>query len=106
MRNEHEQTELSARDPWREPLTYRNSWPHEYVSQKKVGQPKMLNTVYKHLFSGDFKYWFSSQWDGFEPDDENVINRARVDWAHRDFVIQRGDSGKAEDYPMNPARQS
>ena len=61
----------------------------------------------KYIFIGGFKYWFNSQWDGFDPDDgENVINRARPYRDRRDFVIQPGDTGKPEDYPMNPAHQS
>ena len=35
-----------------------------------------------------------------------VINRARLYRDRRDFVIQPGDTGRPEDYPVNPARQS
>ena len=116
-------TELIARAPWREAVTYRDTWPHEYVLSEKDGQRELLNAIYarfqdgegvtcrffrvsnKYLFIGDSKYWFNSQWDGFEPDGENVINRARLYGDRRDFVIQSGDSGKPEDYPVNPAHQ-
>ncbi len=117
-------TKLIACAPWREEVTYRDSWPHEYVLSEKDGQRELLNEIYarlqdgegvdcrffrvsnKYLFIGDFKYWFNSQWDGFDPDDgENVINRARLYRDRRDFVIQSGDSGKPEDYPANPAHQ-
>ena len=54
----------------------------------------------KYLFIGDFKYWFNSQWHGFDPNGENVINRARLYRDRRDFVIQPGDTGKPEDYPV------
>ena len=58
----------------------------------------------KYLFIGEFKYWFNNKWEGFDPDaGENVINRARLYRDRRDFVIQAGDTGKPEDYPMNPA---
>ncbi len=117
-------TELIARAPWREAVTYRDTWPHEYVLSEKDGQRELLNAIYarfqdgegvagrffsvsnKYLFIGDFKYWFNSRWDGFDPDDENVINRARLYRDRRDFVIQSGDSGKPEDYPTNPAHES
>ena len=29
---------LIARAPWREAVTYRDTWPHEYVVIKKDGQ--------------------------------------------------------------------
>ena len=32
-----------------------------------------------------------------------VINRARLYRDRRDFVIQTGDTGKREDYPVSPA---
>ena len=34
--------ELIARAPWREAVTYRDSWPHEYVVVKKDGQEAPL----------------------------------------------------------------
>lgn len=118
-------TELIARAPWREAVTYRDTWPHEYVLTEKDGQRELLNAIYtrfqdgegvdcrffrvsnKYLLIGEYKYWFNSQWDGFDPDDdENVINRARLYRDRRDFVIQPGDTGNPEDYPANPAYQS
>ena len=45
-------------------------------------------------------------WDGFDPDGENVINRARLYRDRRDFVIQPGDTGKPKDYPTSPAHQN
>ena len=38
-----------------------------------------------------------------EAEDE-VLNRARLYRDRRDFVIQAGDTGKPEDYPVEPAR--
>ena len=117
-------TELIACAPWREAVTYRDTWPHEYVLSEKDGQRELLDTIYarfrngegvtcrffhvsnKYLFIGDFKYWFNSQWDGFTPDGENVINRARLYRDRQDFVIQPGDTGKPEGYPTNPAHQN
>ncbi len=117
-------TELITRAPWREAVTYRDTWPHEYVLSEKDGQRELLNAIYarfqdgegvgcrflrvsnKHLFIGDFKYWFNNKWDGFDPSGENVINRARLYRDRRDFVIQPGDTGKPEDYPTSPAHIS
>ena len=59
----------------------------------------------RYLFIGDFKYSFNSQGDDFDPDGENVINRARLYRDRRDFVIQSGDMGKPEDYPDSPGHQ-
>ena len=122
-------TELIACAPWREAVTYRDTWPHEYVLSERDGQRELLNAIYarfqdgecidcrffrvnnKYLFIGDFKCWFNSQWDGFNSDgDWNVINRARLYRDRRDFVIhfviQPGDMGKPADHPSRPAYQS
>ena len=117
-------TELIARAPWQEAVTYRDTWPHEYVLSEKDGQRELLDAIYarfqdgegvacrffsvgnKYLFIGDFKYWFNSQWDGFDPNGENVINRARLYRDRRDFVIQPGDTGKPEDYPTQAAHHN
>ncbi len=117
-------TELIDRAPWREAVTYRDTWPHEYVLSEKDGQRELLNAIYarfqdgegiacrffsvsnKYLFIGDFKYWFNGKWDDFDPDGENVINRARLYRDRRDFLIQTGDTGMPEDYPTNPAHQN
>ena len=114
-------TELIACAPWREAVTYRDTWPHEYVLSVKDGQRELLDAIYarfldgegvacrffhltnKYLFVGDHKYWFNNKWEGFEPEGENVINRARLYRDRRDFVIQPGDSGMAEEYPASPA---
>ena len=114
-------TDLISRAPWREAVTYRNTWPHEYVLSIKDGQRELQDAIYarlldgegvscrffrvsnKYLFIGDFKYWFNNKWEGFDPDDDNVINRARLYRDRRDFVIQPGDTGKPENYPTNPA---
>ena len=66
---------LIARAPWREAMTYRDSWPHEYVMVKKDGQEALLaafcarieagegveceffNQRRGYLFLGEHKYW-------------------------------------------------
>ena len=35
-------TELIARAPWREAVTYRDTWPHEYVLLQKDDQRELL----------------------------------------------------------------
>lgn len=108
--------------PWREAVTYRETWPHEYVLSEKDRQQELLGAIYnrfldgegvacrffqvsnKYLFVGDFKYWFNSKWGDLDLSGENVINRARLYRDRRDFVIQHGDTGKPKDYPVDPAQ--
>ena len=117
-------TELIARAPWREAITYRNTWPHEYVLSKKDDQRELLEEVCNrfragegvccrffrmrntYLFIGDYKYWLMTNCDDINLDAEEdyVLNRARLYRDRRDFLIQPGDTGKPEDYPVNPPR--
>lgn len=114
-------TELIARAPWREAVTFRRTWPHEYVLTRKDGQRELLAAVCErfragegvacrffrmdntYLFIGDHKYWLMTHWDDVDPDCDYVLNRARLYRDRRDFVIQPGDSGMPEDYPSKPA---
>lgn len=114
-------TELIALAPWREAVTYRDTWPHEYVLSEKDGQQELLEVVCKrfragegvscrffrmnntYLFIGDYKYWLMTHWDDLEPGKDYVLNRARLYRDRRDFAVQPGDSGKSGDYPVNPA---
>ncbi len=75
-------------------VTYRDTWPHEYVLSEKYGLQELSNAIYarcpdgegmtcrffrlrnRYIFIGDFKYMFNSRWDGFEPDGGNVIDSA------------------------------
>lgn len=116
-------TELIARAPWREAVTYRDTWPHEYVLSDKDDQGELFDAVCErfragegvsgrffsrtnsYLFIGDYKYWLMTHWDNIKPDGNYVLNRVRLYRDRRDFVIQRGDSGKREDYPADPAVQ-
>ncbi len=113
-----------ARAPWREAVTYRNTWPHEYVLSRKDGQNELIELVCArfragegvdgtflgmrntYLFIGNYKYWLMTHWDAVDLDDGQnyVLNRARLYRDRRDFVIQTGDTGKREDYPAMPAR--
>ena len=119
-------TELIARAHWREAITYRDTWPHEYVLTEKDNQRELLDAVCArfragegvacrffrmnntYLFSGEHKYWLMTDYNDIDPyNDEGdyVINRARLCQDRRDFIIQPGDTGKAEDYPSNPPWQ-
>ena len=115
-------TELIARAPWREAVTYRDTWPHEYVLSRKDGQRELLESVCDrfragegvacrffrmrntYLFIGDHKYWLMTDFDkvDLEADVDYVLNRARLYRDRRDFLIQRGDTGNPKDYPVNP----
>ena len=117
-------TELIGHAPWREAVTYRETWPHEYVLSRKDGQRELIELVCArfragegvagtffgrpntYLFIGDCKYWLMTHWEAVDLDDgqDYVLNRARLYRDRRDFVIQAGDTGKHEDYPAQPAR--
>lgn len=116
-------TELIGRAPWREAVTYRDTWPHEYVLSGKDNQRELFELVCTrlragegvecrffamrntYLFLGGYKYWLMTHWDVVNLDDgqQYVLNRAPLYRDRRDFVIQPGDSGKPEDYPVKPA---
>ena len=116
--------DMIARAPWREAVTYRNTWPHEYVLSRKDGQNELIELVCArfragegvdgtffgmrnaYLFIGNYKYWLMTHWDAVDLDDGQnyVLNRAPLYRDRRDFVIQTGDTGKREDYPAKPAR--
>ncbi len=116
-------TELIARAPWREAVTYRDTWPHEYILSEMDGRQELLEAVCErfragegvacrffrmnntYLFIGDHKYWLMTHWDDLKPGENYVLNRARFYRERRDFVIQPGDTGKPEDYPVNPPSQ-
>ena len=114
--------ELIGNAPWREAVTYRDTWPHEYVVVRKDGQEELMAAFCErisrgegvecrffpqrrpYLFLGDYKYWIMVDCSDvdLEAGDE-VLNRARLYRDRRDFVIQEGDTGRPEDYPANPA---
>ena len=121
-----ELTELMARAPWREAITYRDTWPHEYVLSEKDGQKDLLSAVVErfregegvacrffsmnntYLFVADYKYWLMVDYnevDAYGAEGDYVLNRARLYRDRRDFVIQPGDTGRPEDYPTERARE-
>ena len=115
--------ELIANAPWREAVTYKETWPHEYVVVGKDGQEELLaafceriergegvecrffHQTRRYLFLDDYKYWIMAECEDVDLDAaDEVLNRARLYRDRRDFVIQAGDTGKREDYPAGPAR--
>lgn len=117
-------TELIGRAPWREAVTFRDTWPHEYVLSRKDSQRELILVVCArfragegvagtffgkpntYLFIGGHKYWMMTHWDSVDLDDGQnyVLNRAPLYRDRRDFVIQGGDTGKPDHYPAHPAR--
>lgn len=120
-------TQLIAAAPWREAVTFRKTWPHEYVLLKKDGERELMQAVCQrvrdgeafrgyffkrqmdYVFIADHKYWFMADGDTIKavldnPDDERevVLNWARLYHDRRDFYIQYGDTGMRDDYPAPP----
>ncbi len=116
MRPEPRIMALIADAPWREAVTYRETWPHEYVLSRKDGQHELLDLVCArfragegvagtffgwrdaYLFIGDHKYWLMTHWDAVNLDggQDYVLNRALLYRDRRDFEIRRGDTGRRE----------
>ena len=46
-------TELVAQTPWREAVTYRETWPHEYVLTEQDNQRELLAVVCERFRSGE-----------------------------------------------------
>ena len=96
--------ELIAGAPWREAVTYRETWPHEYVVVNKDGQQELLaafcerirrdegvECVFfsprrKHLFLVDYKYWTMTECADIDLDTGDVVlNRALLYRDRRDL---------------------
>ena len=107
--------ELVAAAPWREAVTYRDTWPHEYVLVNRDGQQELLTTFCeriargegvecqffhqkrKYLFLDDYKYWTMTECADIDlKTGATVLNRALLYRDRRDFVIRQGDTGKRE----------
>ena len=118
MAKEHRKPDimdLIGAAPWREAVTYRESWPHEYVVVRKDGQQELLaafcerinrgegvecrffHQKRRYLFLGDYKYWIMTECAAVDlTARDEVLNRALLYRDRRDFVIQKGDTGKRE----------
>ena len=110
-----ELVELITQAPWREAVTYRETWPHEYVVIKKDKQEELFNAVCKrfcagegvdgkffsmknkYLFIGDYKYWLMTPCTEIDlKKDDYVLNRAPIYRDRRDFLIKDGDNGRRD----------
>ena len=90
-------TDLIKGASWREAVTYRESWPHEYVLSEKDGQKDLLAAVVErfkagegvacrffqmnntYLFVGDYKYWLMVDYnevDAYGAEGDYILNRA------------------------------
>ena len=120
----HDIMALVSCAPWREAVTYRDSWPHEYVVIKKDGQEDLLAAFCervaggegvecqffgqrrKYLFLGEHKYWTMTECSDINLEaDDDVLNRALLYRDHRDFVIQPGDTGMRGGEPTMTATE-
>ncbi len=107
--------QLIADAPWREAVTYRDTWPHEYVVVNKDGQGELLAAFCEriargegvecrffhqrrqYLFLGEHKYWTMVECADIDLDaHDTVLNRALLYRDRRDFVIRAGDTGRRE----------
>ena len=110
-----ELTKLIVHAPWREAVTYRETWPHEYVVIKKDKQELLLAEVCerfcagegvngrffsmknRYLFIGDYKYWLMTPCHEIDLEkDDYVLNRALIYRDRRDFLIRDGDDGRRD----------
>ena len=110
-----ELVELITQAPWREAVTYRETWPHEYVVIKKDKQEELFNAVCKrfcagegvdgkffsmknrYLFIGDYKYWLMTPCTEIDLEkDDYVLNRAPIYRDRRDFLIKDGDNERRD----------
>ena len=109
---------LIAKAPWREAVTYRDTWPHEYVVVKRDGQRDLLAAFCTriargegvecrffgqrrmYLFLGEHKYWTMTECSDIDLDtDDYVLNRAVLYRDRRDFVVESGDTGMSGGEP-------
>ena len=110
-----ELVELITQAPWREAVTYRETWPHEYVVIKKDKQQELLAAVCKrfcsgegvdgrffrmknkYLFIGDYKYWLMTPCTEIDLEESDyVLNRALIYRDRRDFLIKDSDDGRRD----------
>ena len=107
---------LIARAPWREAVTYRKTWPHEYVVVKRDGQQALLTAFCEriqrdegvegrffhqprqYLILGNYRYWTMTDCADMDPNSgDYVLNRAPLFKDRRDFIIREGDTASREE---------
>ena len=114
--NSQDIMELIARAPWREAVTYRETWPHEYVVIRRDGQQELLaefcrrvlqgegieghffHQTRPYLFLAGYKYWVMDDVQEIDPETyDSVLNRALLYRDRRDFAIRPGDTAHREE---------
>ena len=102
--------------PWQEAVTYRETWPHEYVVIQRDGQQELLaefcrrvlrgeaieghffHQTRPYLFLGEYKYWIMDEVEGIDPETyDGVLNRALLFRDRRDYAIRPGDTAQREE---------
>ena len=115
--------DLITRAPWREAVTYKDTWPHEYVVVQKDGQQDLLaafclrilqgegvegrffHQSRQYLFLGDYKYWTMTECADIDPETfDGVLNRAPLFKDRRDFIIRQGDTARREEHTAMATR--
>ena len=108
--------ELISAAPWHEAVTYRDTWPHEYVVIQRDGQQALLaafceriqrgegvegsffHQPRQYLILGEYRYWTMTDCADMDPDDgDYVLNRAPLFKDRRDFIIWEGDTASREE---------
>ena len=103
-------TELIARAPWREAVTYRETWPHEYVLTEKDNQRELLAAVCErfragegvasrffrmentYLFIGEYKYWLMTGYNDVDSyNDESKTLEIHTAEASKGELLAGGD---------------
>lgn len=100
--------ELIERAPWHEAVTWRETWPHEYVFVRRDNQRQLMDAICKrltagegvegrfygrssvYLFIAEHKYWVMTPCAemNFDSGEDYIINRARLYRDRRDFVVE------------------
>ncbi len=107
---------LISAAPWQEAVTYRETWPHEYVVIQRDGQQELLaefcrrvlqgegieghffHQTRPYLFLAGYKYWVMDEVEDIDPETyDSVLNRALLYRNRRDFAIRPGDTAYREE---------
>jgi len=76
----------------------------ERIERGEGVECRFFHQTRRYLFLDDHKYWIMVECSAVDLEaEDHVLNRARFYRDRRDFVIQGGDTGKREDYPVGPA---
>ena len=79
--------ELIKRAPWHEAVTWRDTWPHEYVFVRRDNQRPLMEAICERLNAGEWVMTPCAEMD-LDSEVDYVINRARLYRDRRDFVVE------------------